>query len=161
MRSSLFSITCFAAAFVACTSSRTDVVDTSKTVTAQPPAEAPAATLSLASIAGRWNMNSLPETGDTTMTHFVLNATADSTGWTIIYPPNRDPLPVRIIAVAGDSIVFETGPYLSARRPGMKAITRDTYRMSGDSLVGYGVGRFLTTAPDSLIRLRLWGTRAR
>ena len=113
MRSSLFLITCFAAAFVACTSSRTDVVDTSKTVTAQPPAEVPAATLSLASIAGRWNMNSVPETGDTTMTHFVLNATADSTGWTIIYPPNRDPLPVRIIAVACDSIVFETGPYLS------------------------------------------------
>src|SRR5512143_1710684 len=129
MRSSLFGITCFAVALVGCTSSRTDVVDTSKTVTAQPPAEAPAATLSLASIAGRWNMNSVPETGDTTMTHFVLNATADSTGWTINYPPNRDPLPVRIIAVAGDSIVFETGPYLSARRPGMKAITRDVYRM--------------------------------
>lgn len=161
MRSSLFGITCFAAALVGCTSSRPDAVDTSKTVTAQPPAEAPAATLSLASIAGRWNMNSVPETGDTTMTNFVLNATADSTGWTINYPPNRDPLPVRIIAVAGDSIVFETGPYLSARRPGMKAITRDVYRMSGDSLVGYGLGRFLTTGPDSLIRLRLWGTRAR
>lgn len=91
----------------------------------------------------------------------MLNATADSTGWTIIYAPNPEPLPVRVIAVAGDSLVIETGPYQSGRRPGMQALSHDVYRLIGERLVGYGVGGYVTrTGPDSVLHLRLEGTRA-
>jgi hypothetical protein len=117
------------------------------------------APLSLADIAGRWNIRAVPETGDTTTTRAVLHATANASGWTMIYPPNRDPIPVRVIAVAGDSVVFEWGPYLSARRPGIRAVSRDVYRLIGGQLVGYSVSRLLTT-PEVVLRLRLEGTRA-
>jgi branched-chain amino acid transport system substrate-binding protein len=117
------------------------------------------APLSLADIAGRWNIRAVPETGETTATTPVLNATADATGWTMIYPPNRDPIPVRVIAVAGDSIVFEWGPYLSARRAGLKAVSRDVYRLIDGRLVGYSRSHYVT-APEVVIHLRLEATRA-
>lgn len=118
-----------------------------------------AATLSLADVAGRWNVRAVPETGQAVTTWFVLNASADTTGWTVRYAPNREPIPVRVIAVAGDSLVLESAPYLSARRPGLKAVSRDVYRLVGSRLVGYSVGRYLTT-PEVVLRLRLEGTRA-
>ena len=39
-------------------------------------------------------------------------ATADTSGWTLTFP-NRKPVPVRVVAVDGDSIVTEAGPYES------------------------------------------------
>ncbi|HMA40502.1 MAG TPA: ABC transporter substrate-binding protein [Gemmatimonadales bacterium] len=118
-----------------------------------------AATLSLADVAGRWNVRAVPETGQAVATWFVLNASADTTGWTVRYAPNREPIPVRVIAVAGDSLVLESAPYLSARRPGLKAVSRDVYRLVGSRLVGYSVGRYLTS-PEVVLRLRLEGTPA-
>jgi branched-chain amino acid transport system substrate-binding protein len=117
------------------------------------------APLSLADIAGRWNIRAVPETGDPMTTTAVLHATANASGWTMDYPPNRDPIPVRVIAVAGDSVVLEWGPYLSVRRPGIRAVSRDVYRLIGGRLVGYSVSRLLTT-PEVVLRLRLEGTRA-
>jgi hypothetical protein len=99
-------------------------------------------------------MRAVPETGDTTPTTFMLNATAESAGWTITFP-NREPVPTRVIAIAGDSLVIETGPYQSARHPGVNATTRDVYRMVGDRLVGIAVARYATTGPDSLVRMRV------
>lgn len=158
-RPSFFGIACCAAMLGGCSGSGTKTADTAKGEVI--PSATSGTTLSLAAVAGRWNVRAVPETGDTTTKTFVLNATADSTGWTIIYAPNREPLPVRVIAVAGDSLVIETGPYQSGRRPGMQAMSHDVYRMIGDRLVGYGVGRYVTrTGPDSVLRLRLEGTRA-
>ena len=49
---------------------------------------------------GKWNMRAVPETGDTTPTVFVLDASGDSSSWTINFP-NRPPVPTRVIAVRG------------------------------------------------------------
>ena len=116
-------------------------------------------TLSLADIVGRWNIRAVPMTGDTTVTRLVLNATADVNGWTMEYAPNPKPLPVRVLAIAGDSLVFEMGPYMSARRPGLMAVSHDVYRLVGGRLVGYSESYYVT-APANVIRLRLEGTRA-
>lgn len=115
-------------------------------------------TLSLADIAGQWNVRANPESGDTTTTKLLLTVTTDA-GCSILYPPNRDPIPGRLVALAGDSLVLEWGPYLSARRAGLKALSRDTYRLVDGRLVGYSLSHYLT-APDTVIRLRLVGTRA-
>lgn len=115
-------------------------------------------TLSLADIAGRWNVRANLESGDTTTTKLLLTVTTDA-GCSILYPPNRDPIPGRVVALAGDSLVLEWGPYLSARRAGLKAISRDTYRLVDGRLVGSSLSHYLT-APDTVIRLRLEGTRA-
>ena len=70
---------------------------------AAPPAPAP---IALARVAGRWEMRAIPEAGaDTTVTHYTLTATTDATGWSFTFR-DRPPVPVRVAAVGGDSIVL-------------------------------------------------------
>ena len=162
--SHLAPLACAVALFAAC--GGTDADDTADTagmadtmgVGMQTPMPAPAA-LSLANVAGRWNVRAVPESGDTTPTTFVLTATADSTGWTTTFP-DRAPLATRVVAVGGDSVVTEVGPYESVRRRGVQVRTRSVVRMDADRLTGTAVARYQTTGADSVLRLRLEGTRA-
>jgi hypothetical protein len=117
------------------------------------------AMLSLGEIAGTWNMRSIPEAGgDTTATTYVLEAKADTSGWTITFP-NRPAVPVRVWA-QGDSVVTESS-YESVRRPGVQVTTHSVFRFIGDSLVGSSVARYAAAGADSVLRLRSSGTRAR
>jgi hypothetical protein len=119
---------------------------------------ATAATISLDDVAGTWSMRATSEAGDT-VPSFELVATADQSGWTIHFP-NRPPVPVRIVTVAGDSIIAEAGPFESVIRPGVQVSTHYVYRLQDDKLVGSGVARYQTTEPDSVLRIRSEGTRA-
>jgi len=121
------------------------------------PAVAPAP-LSFSALAGRRQMRAVPTTGDTTPTTYVLTATADSSGWSIAFP-DRPPVPLRILAVAGDSIVAEAGPYRSVRRRGQTVTTRNVMRLEGDQLVGTVVARYRTSGADSVLHLTTEGTR--
>lgn len=121
------------------------------------PSVAPAA-LSLAAVAGRWQMRAVPTTGDTTPTRYMLTATSDSSGWSIAFP-DRPPIPMRIVSVAGDSMVGEFGPYRSVRRRGVMVTTRSVMRLEGDQLVGTAVARYRTSGPDSVLHLTTEGTR--
>ncbi|NIM48251.1 MAG: hypothetical protein GTO22_03170, partial [Gemmatimonadales bacterium] len=64
--------------------------------------------ISLADVAGTWSMQSLPETGDSVLVAYEVVATDNTEGWTVTFP-GRDPLPIRVVAVEGDSIVTEVG----------------------------------------------------
>ena len=64
-----------------------------------------ASTISLADVAGAWTMEALPETGDSALVTYEMVATDNMEGWTITFP-DREPLPVRVVAVEGDSIVW-------------------------------------------------------
>ena len=153
---------CFTAAILAaCGSGDGDAADSLAADTAATMAPPPASgTLSLSQLAGRWNVRAIPEgVSDTSATDMVLTATADSTGWTVTFP-GRDPIPARIVSVAGDSIVSEIGPYESARRAGVQTVTTTVWRLQGDQLGGSAVARYQTTGADSVLRLRLEGTRA-
>ena len=118
----------------------------------------PAPTINLASMAGSWNMQTMPADRDTVILNYVLTATADTAGWTLTFP-GRDPIPMRIIQVAGDSIMSEAGPYASALRAGVQVTTRTVNRMQGDTLVGTTQARY-SSGPDTLVMLRSRGTRA-
>jgi hypothetical protein len=119
---------------------------------------ATATTISLDDAAGTWSMRGTTEAGDT-VPSYELVASADQSGWTIHFP-NRPPVPVRIVAVAGDSILTEAGPFESVIRPGVQVSTYYVYRLQDDKLVGNGVARYETTGPDSVLRIRNEGTRA-
>lgn len=116
-------------------------------------------TISFLQISGRWNIRAIPEVGDTTATTFVLSATSAPEGWTITFPHAKS-IPTRVVLVAGDSFVIETGPYPSTRRAGVQASSHDVYHLRGDQLVGTSVERYVTTAPDSVVRRRLEGSHA-
>jgi hypothetical protein len=124
------------------------------------PEAAPAATpgLSLADVAGTWNVTSIVEaTGDTVTS--VMVASADTAGWTLTFP-GRAPLPMRVVEVAGDSIRAEVGPYESVLNPGVRVFSEATYRLQGDVLTGTFVSHRTTTGPDSVLRGRSEGRRS-
>lgn len=150
---------CCTAALLACAkSNNTSATDTAETTPAAMPAPAPAPALSLGDVAGKWNMRSVPESGDTTPTNWVLTATADSSGWKIAFP-NGLTVPAHVLA-SGDSITMHAGPYASVRRKGLQVTTDGVLRRQGDRLVGTTVAHYKTTKPDSVLRLNVEGTRA-
>ena len=140
-------IACCAALLVGCKKSENPPSQT---------AMAPAA-VSLSSFAGTWRVRGFNERGDS-LVGYQLIATADTTGWTIVFP-NRSPIAVRIAAVAGDSVVTESGPYESVLRKGVQVRTRAVLRLQGDKLVGTTVARYATSGPDSVLNIRAEGTR--
>lgn len=115
-------------------------------------------TISLADVAGTWDVRSTTEAGDT-IPHSRLVATAGREGWEV-HLPDRDPLPARVVAVEADSIVVETDPYPSILREGVNVAVTRVIRLEGDRLVGTFVARYETTAADSLLRGRFEATRA-
>lgn len=117
---------------------------------------AAAPTISLADIAGTWNMRSVPETGDTTATVFQLQATADGI---TLFLPDRDPVE-GVVTTSGDRIMVDAGPFESVRRAGVMVTTNAEYWLEGDRLMGTTVAHYVTTEADSVLRLRTEGTRA-
>ena len=106
------------------------------TTAAMAPAPAPApAALSLADVAGKWQMSNVPTSGaDTSPTNFVLTATADTTGWVMEFPSGvKVPLQV---SVDGDSILTKAGPFASQRRKSTKVTTESVMRLQDGKLVG-------------------------
>jgi hypothetical protein len=64
--------------------------------------------------------------------------------------PNRKAVPSRVILVSGDSIVTETGPFESVRRPGVPVTTRTTFRWENGKLVGTAVGHYTVKGADTV-----------
>jgi hypothetical protein len=135
----------------------------------QPPAtEAPAAaaetpaapaSLTLADLAGKWNMRTMPENSDSTLVSYEMVATGDTTGW-VFHFAKRKPVPVRVVAVGGDSIVLEAGPYESVLRKGVQVTTHSVSRLQDGKLVGATTAHYAKSGPDSVRQLRVEGTRA-
>lgn len=148
-------LVCAAMAVVGC--SRKDNGAGSDT-TAMSNTAAPA-DLSLADVAGKWNVQVARMDNDSALLTYELNATADTSGWTITFP-TREPIPVRILSVAGDSLVTEIGPYASALRPGVQTTTQSVFRLRGDRLMGVSTVHYQTTEPDSVVQLRSRGRKA-
>lgn len=141
-----FTLICCAALLVGCTPAD------EQPATDMPPA------LSLADLAGTWNMAAMTPTGDSTLVAYQMVATDNMDDWTVTFP-NREPIAARVVAVAGDSIIIELGPYESALRAGVMVSTRTVARMVDGKMVGTFVARYQTTSADSVLRGRQEGTR--
>ncbi|HVF40520.1 MAG TPA: hypothetical protein VM939_11530 [Gemmatimonadaceae bacterium] len=125
-------------------------VDTGMAVApATVPEAAPApAPIDLKTVAGKYAVTGKNEAGDTTLVTYELDATGDTTGWMLTFP-KRKPIPQRVIAVAGDSIVLEAGPYSSEIYKGVQVRTHTVYRLQDGKLVGRTVARY-QGGPDSV-----------
>lgn len=120
--------------------------------------EAPA-TISLADVAGIWNVRMTLEGSEGTVVTYDMVTTADRSGWSINFP-NREPIPVRVVAVEGDSVVTEAGPFESVLRKGVQVSTHVVSRLQDGKMVGTTVARYAVSGPDTVARLRFEGTRA-
>ncbi|HEY0241104.1 MAG TPA: hypothetical protein VGC52_00435 [Gemmatimonadaceae bacterium] len=118
-------------------------VDTATPVAAEP------APMSLDQVAGKWNVRILSaETGDSTLTSYVLDAKADTAGWTFQFPTGA-PLPMRIVSMGGDSLVTEAGPFDSRLQKGLKVNSRVTWRLRDGKLSGAVVSDYNTNPPTT------------
>jgi hypothetical protein len=120
--------------------------------------EAPAA-LSLADLAGTWNVRSTVEGDESKVVTYDIVATADQSGWSLKFP-DREPIPVRVVAVEGDSVVTESGPFESQLRKGVQVSTVVVNRLKDGKLVGRTTARYQARGADSVTHLNFEGTRA-
>ena len=162
-RSTRIAICCCSAAVLAACAKKQDAAatDTSSTMsstTASTTTTVPAP-FNLADVAGKWDVSSVPATGDATATTFVLTATGTTSGWTIKFP-GRAPIEERV-AVSGDSIIVQAGPYLSVRRKGVMVNTNGSFHLQGGNLVGPTTAHYKVKTPDSVLVLNTTGTRAK
>lgn len=152
---------CCAAILAGCTKAEDRTADDRTAMdTAATASETPAASaaISLADVAGKWKVRSTDEAGGTPV-EVEMVATADTSGWTLT-GPNRKPVPVRVIAVAGDSFVTEAGPFESFIRKGVQVTTRAVYRLQDGKLVGTTEARYALGGRDSVAHRPSEGTRA-
>lgn len=139
---------CSTLLFVACTKAETPPADTAAAAAVEP-APAPPAPISLPAVAGTYDVVGKNEAGDSTLVTYVLTATADTTGWTLAFP-NRKPIPIHIVSVAGDSIVMESGPYESAIKKGVMVRTNTVTRFENGKLVSRTVAHYNVKTADSV-----------
>ena len=113
----------------------------------------------LARFAGTWDMTMHPETGDSTIGTFQLVATDSRVGWSIRVP-DREPIPIRIVDVQGNTVTTEAGPYESILHDGVQVRTRGTFEIDGDRVTGTTEARYQLASGDSVARIRTEGMRA-
>jgi hypothetical protein len=148
-----------AAAFAACAKKDETPADTS--AAAPPPAAtttpAPAPAVDLATVAGKWDITSVPASGDTTATKYVLTATNNTSGWTLTFP-NRPVVKVKV-TTGGDSVIMDAGPFSSVRRKGVQVTTHSVSHFSGDNMTGVTTAHYTVNTADSVLTLNTTGTR--
>jgi hypothetical protein len=131
------------------------VVDTTTAAAAIEPAPAP---MSLDQVAGKWNVRiTSAETGDSTLTSYVLDAKADTAGWTFQFPTGA-PIAMHVTSMAGDSLVTEAGPFDSRLQKNVKVHSIVTWRVRDGKLVGTVVSHY-DTKPPTTRNLMAEGTR--
>ena len=154
-RVALLSTTILAVA--ACAKKEEPAKDTAAAMTPAA-APAPAPSLALADVAGKWQFTSTPTTGkDTSVTAWVLTATADTNGWSMTNP-DKVTTPLQV-SVAGDSVMLVSPQFASQRRKGVKVNTESTLHLKDGKLSGMTTAHYATKGADSTLTLRTEGTR--
>lgn len=159
MRTSWLPALCLSILAAGCSSSRdrrndssAGAIDTSHSATARTTGSSGV----LRSVAGVWDMMARPTSGrDSTPTRVRLNATGDTTGWTMVLGGRTVALHVR---VSGDTIITTSDSYSSVRRSGVTVRTTGTHVLDGDRLVGTTIAHYVVNGADSV---RVFTTEAR
>ncbi len=126
-----------------------------------PPADSAAAmapaALNAADLAGTWTVNSMAEGTDSVLVTYIMTATGTPDGWMITLP-GRDPQAVAV-TIAGDSATTTMGPFESVLRKGVQVTTNGVLRMMDGKLVGTTVAHYQGAGADSVLRMRVSGTK--
>ncbi len=148
---------CCAAVLLGCSRADKRPAETSTAGDTASSAVTPSPTISLSDFAGKWRTVATDDAG-TVLGEAELRATADTSGWTLTFPKQK-PIPLRVLAVAGDSVVTEAGPYRSTRQKGAQITTRAVNRLQDGKLVANLEGRYRIGGRDSTFRAKVEGTR--
>ena len=151
-----FAFFCSAAILVGCGKSEVPPARDTTAMASPTPESRPA--LSLADLAGKWKLRSTDEAGGNVV-ESELTATADSSDWTWTRPDGKT-VPMRVVAVGGDSLITEAGPYESALRKGVQVRSRMVLRLQEGKLVGTSEARYSLKGGDSVAQRPTQGTRA-
>jgi sporulation protein YlmC with PRC-barrel domain len=156
MRRSLLLCAILAFGCAPSTDQSADSVPPADTMPPPPPA------LSLAEVAGTWEGSVMTEASDSVIALQVINATADTSGWTIMVANAKTPtkmvnVPVTRVAAAGDSIIIETAPFESVLRAGQQVSLHTILRLQG----GKAVSVMHATYPATNETVTLRGTANR
>ncbi len=89
----------------------------------------------LSDVAGVWQVRTMIGPRDSVVATLELSQTSNDQGWTMTFP-DRAPIPVRVAAVGGDSVVWEAGPYASTRRVGQTVVLRTVGHYKGNEMWG-------------------------
>ena len=121
-------------------------------------APAPAPTVSLADMAGKWKVVTTPTSGkDMSTTTATLVATADTTGWVLELPSGQKvPMQVRVSA---DTVITKSAVYPSMRRKGKKVWTEGAFRLENGKITGTTTAHYENSGADSLLTLTTEGTK--
>jgi hypothetical protein len=106
------------------------------TAAAAAPAPPPAPAITAADLAGKWDLKTMPMDKDTVIATSELTATGTMDGWTMKMAGNAQPIPVKVVAIAGDSVVMETGQYNSVTRKGQKVSIHTISHLNNGQLTG-------------------------
>ena len=132
-------------------------------VAQQPPAQpkpkpaAQAAAGAKPTVAGTWVTESTVKTaaGKDTVVNSLVTATADANGW-VTHLAGRDSIPTRVVAMGGDSVVTEAGPFQSVARPGQTVTTHESLHFKDDAVWGTIEARY---SNGEIVKGTVKGTR--
>jgi len=132
-------------------------------VAQQPPAQpkpkpaAQAAAGAKPTVAGTWAIESTVKTaaGKDTVVNSLVTATADANGW-VTHLAGRDSIPTRVVAMGGDSVVTEAGPFQSVARPGQTVTTHESLHFKDDAVWGTIEARY---SNGEIVKGTVKGTR--
>ena len=112
---------------------------------------------------GGWKQSGLGREGgdegihEYLQTKYTLTATADTTGWMIDFPSGVK-VPVHVM-LSGDSVIDKTGVFSSQRRKNVKVSTEGSLRLEGGKLTGMTTAHYQRAGADSVLQLRIDGTK--
>ena len=126
-----------------------------------------AAWIKLADVAGTWSIENAAKNwaGIDTVVNYELVATATREGWVTNFA-GRDPIPTRVVAVRGDSVMIAAGPFETTDY--MTVRTRATLHFKGDDVSGTMEARYFYPdfgsrpgGPGRVVKGNIKGTRKR
>ena len=95
-----------------------------------------AASAGAQSTAGVWNNRFMIGPKDSVIGSVIITVSDDQKTWIMKFA-DRPPIPVRVIATGGDSVVTDAGPYPSTKRPGQSVtLLHSVSHFRGDRMTG-------------------------
>jgi hypothetical protein len=99
-------------------------------------AMAVAASAGAQNAAGVWNNKFMIGPKDSVIGTVLITVSDDAKTWIMKFS-DRPPIPVRVVAMGGDSVVTDAGPYPSTKRPGQSVtLLHSVSHFKGDHMTG-------------------------
>ena len=106
------------------------------------PAPPPTPAITAADLTGTWDMKTMLMDRDSVVATSELIATGTTDGWTMKVPQQTKAVPIASVAIAGDSVVTQTGEFNSALRKGQKVTSHTISHLKNGQLTGVTHARY-------------------